>query len=71
MDLRQRLGRAERELQRWPPLDQPQMSDEDRRIAQRIIARHFQRFGPPPAEDPASIVRWLTNRYRTRVSERP
>ncbi len=62
MDLRRRLGRAERELERRPPLDQFQMTDEDRRIAQRIIARHFQRFGPPPREDHASIVRWLANR---------
>ncbi len=67
MDLRQRLGRAERELQRRPPLDQPQMSDEDRRIAQRIIARHFQRFGPPPGEDHASIVRWLASRGGARL----
>ncbi len=66
MDLRRRLGRAERELDRRPPLDQPRMTDEDRRIAQRIIDRHFQRFGPPPGEDHASIVRWLANRGGTR-----
>ncbi len=48
MDLRRRLDRAERELERRPPLYQAQMTDEDRRIAQRIIARHFQRFGPQP-----------------------
>ncbi len=66
MDLRRRLDRAERELDRRPPLDQPQMTDEDRRIAQRIIARHFQRFGPPSGEDHESIVRWLTNRGGTR-----
>ncbi len=66
MDLRRRLDRAERELQRRPPLDQLQMTDEDRRIAQRIIARHFERFGPPPGEDDASIVRWLANRGGTR-----
>ncbi len=66
MDLRRRLDRAERELQRRPPLDQLQMTDEDRRIAQRIIARHFERFGPPPGEDHKSIVRWLTNRGGTR-----
>ncbi len=66
MDLRRRLDRAEREMDHRPPLDQPQMTDEDRRIAQRIIARHFQRFGPPPDEDHESIVRWLTNRGGTR-----
>ncbi len=67
MDLRRRLDRAERELKRRPPLDQTQMTDEDRRIAQRIIARHFQRFGPPPGEDRESIVRWLANRGGTRL----
>ena len=67
MDLRRRLDRAERELDRRPPLDQPQMTDEDRMIAQRIIARHFQRFGPPPGNDHASIVRWLANRRGTRL----
>ena len=67
MDLRRRLGRAERELDRRPPLDHPRMTDEDRRIAQRIIARHFQRFGPPPGEDHASIVRWLANRGGARL----
>ncbi len=67
MDLRQRLGRVERELDHRRPLHQPQMTDEDRRIAQRIIDRHFQRFGPPPGEDDASIVRWLANRGGTRL----
>ena len=70
MDLRRRLGRAERELQRRPPLDQLQMTDEDRRIAQRIIARHFERFGPPPGEDDASIVRWLASRGGARIGPR-
>ncbi len=67
MDLRRRLDRAERELERRPPLDQTQMTEEDRRIAQRIIARHFERFGPPPGEDHESIVRWLANRRGTRL----
>ncbi len=38
------------------------MSPEDMAIAQRIIERHYKRFGPPPAEDDASIVRWLASR---------
>ncbi len=67
MDLRRRLDRAERELDRRPPLDQPRMTDEDRRIAQRIIDRHYQQFGPPPGADHESIVRWLTNRGGTRL----
>ena len=38
------------------------MSPEDVAVAQRIINRHHERFGPPPATDHASMVRWLTQR---------
>ena len=62
MNLTHRLNRVARELDQRRSREDPLMSDEDRRIAQRIINRHYQRFGPPPADDHASIVRWLTNR---------
>ena len=60
-----RLDRIERELDRRRPVNgEPDMSAEDVAVAQRIIEPHYQRFGPPPAEDDASIVRWLASRSR-------
>ncbi len=61
-----RLDRIERELERRCCVveDEPDMSPEDVAVAQRIIERHYQRFGPPPAEDDDSIVRWLACRGR-------
>ncbi len=63
MNLMHRLNRVARLLDQRRSLDAPHISDEDRRIAQRIIDRHYQRFGPPPADDHASIVRWLADRH--------
>ncbi len=65
MNQASRLDRIERELDwRRPVDDEPDMSPEEMRIAQRIIDRHRERFGPPPAEDHDSIVRWLACRGR-------
>ena len=65
MSLAHRLNRIERELDRhWPVDDEPDMSAEDVLIAQRIIERHYQQFGPPPAEEHESMVTWLARRSR-------
>ncbi len=73
MTLQQRLNRVARLLDQRRTRDTPHMSAEDRRIAQRIVDRHYERFGPPPANDHASIVRWLVDRsgdHRPRRTER-
>ncbi len=65
MSLRSRLNRVARELDQHRARDTSHMhmSEEDVRIAQRIVDRHYERFGPPPADDHSSIVRWLADRH--------